>query len=373
MSDALKIAKVDVVPYGIPIKGFADAYTSFSTSNAVLVRITANDGTVGYGEACAWEPEFYGETLESIVVAIGRYVAPKIIGLNPLDIGHVLSVVDALLARVTCVKEGIDLALHDLVGRVLDVPVYTLLDGSYRDRIPVASEVGIDTPEGMARKALDLLELGIGTLKVKGSSDWVEDVKRVRAVREAVGPDIALRLDPNAHWTAIGALRAMKELEDCRLEYLEQPVPSSDLNGMERVRKSIGVPLMADESIWTPEDVVELARRGAADIINIKISKTCGLMVAKRVEAVADALGMQCVVGTEIEPGFSLAAKLHLAASLRNLTLACEFTEMSLLTDSILRPKVALEDGCLRVPQGPGLGFTPDEGTLEKYTIALYM
>jgi L-alanine-DL-glutamate epimerase-like enolase superfamily enzyme len=95
-------------------------------------------------------------------------------------------------------------------------------------------------------------------------------------------------------------------------------------------------------------------------------------MRAKRVEAVADAVGMQCVVGTEIEPGFSLAAKLHLAASLWNLTLACEFTEMSLLRDSILRPKVQLEDGCLRVPHGPGLGFELDEGTLENYRIALY-
>jgi L-alanine-DL-glutamate epimerase-like enolase superfamily enzyme len=373
MRDTLKIMKVDVVPYGIPIKGFVDAYTSFSTSNAVLVRITASDGTVGYGEACAWEPEFYGETLESIMAAIGRYIAPKIIGLNPLDIGHVLSVVDALLARVTCVKEGIDLALHDLAGRVLDVPVYALLHGSFRDKIPIASEIGIDTPEGMARKALDILRMGIRTLKIKGSADSEEDVKRVRAVREAVGADVALRLDPNAHWTAIGAIRAMRELEDCRLEYLEQPVPGLDLNGMERVRKSIGIPLMADESIWTPEDVVELARRGAADIINIKISKTCGLMMAKKVEAVADALGLQCVVGTEIEPGFSLAAKLHLAASLRKLTVACEFTEMSLLTDGILRPKVQLEDGCLRVPQGAGLGFALDEGALEKYRIALYM
>lgn len=371
VTDTLKIERVDVVPYGIPIKGFADAYRSFNSSNAVLVRITASDGTVGYGEACAWEPEFYGEPLESIAAAIERYLAPKIIGLNPLNIGNVLSVVDAILARVTCVKEGIDLALHHLAGRVLNVPVYTLLHGRFRDKIPIASEIGIDSPKQMAQKARDLLQMGIRTLKIKGSSDAVEDVKRVRAVREAVGADVALRLDPNARWTTIEAIRAMRELEDCRLEYLEQPVPGSDLNGMERVRKSIGIPLMADESIWTPEDVIELARRGAADIINIKISKTCGLMLAKKVEAVADAVGLQCVVGTEIEPGFSLAAKLHLASSLKNLTLVCEFTEMTLLTDSILFPRVLLEDGCIRVPEGPGLGFTLDEAALEKYRIAL--
>jgi L-alanine-DL-glutamate epimerase-like enolase superfamily enzyme len=368
----MKITRIEVVPFGIPIRKFADAYAEFHQSNAVLVKIYSDDGTVGFGEACAWEPEFYGETLESVSAAIEKYAAPRIIGLDPRDIGRALSQVDAALAKVTCAKEGIDLALFDLAGRILKVPVYTLLNGSFRDRIPIACEIGIDQPEVMAKDAEALLKMGVRVIKIKGSDQINEDIKRVKLVREAVGDRASLRLDPNAHWTTHGTIRAMRELEDCDLEFLEQPVHGLDFNGMAKIRQSIGVPLMADESIWTPQDVVELARRKAADIINIKISKTCGLLVAKKIEAVAEAVGLACVVGTEIEPGFSLAAKLHLAASIKHLHFACEFTELSLLQANILKQKIEVEDGCVRVPQGPGFGVELDEEAMLKHRIELY-
>lgn len=367
----MRITKVEVVPFGVPIKKFADAYAEFHQSNAVLVKIHSDDGTIGFGEACAWEPEFYGETLESVSAAIEKYAAPRIIGLDPLDIAHVLAQVDAALARVTCAKEGIDLALFDLAGRILKVPVYTLLNGSFRDLIPIACEIGIDTAEVMAADAQRLLKMGVRVIKIKGSDQISEDIKRVKLVREAVGSSASLRLDPNAHWTTHGTIRAMRELEDCDLEFLEQPVHGLDLNGMAKIRASIGVPLMADEGIWTPHDVIEIARREAADIINIKISKTCGLLMAKKIEAVAETVGLSCVVGTEIEPGFSLAAKLHLAASLKHLPFACEFTELSLLQANILKQQIEIKDGFVRVPQSPGFGVELDEEALIKHRLAL--
>ncbi|MCZ6777106.1 MAG: hypothetical protein O7D34_11705 [Ignavibacteria bacterium] len=360
----MKITKVETIPFGVPIKQFADAYSSFNRSNAVLVKIFSDDGTVGIGEACAWEPEFYGETLESVSSSIQKYIAPRIVGQNPLDINRIMSIVDSTLARITCAKEGVDLALFDLAGKILNVPVYVLLNGCFRDRIPIACEIGIDTPEVMARSANDLLNMGISVIKIKGSDNVDEDIRRVKAVREGVGSKVKLRLDPNAHWYTHESIRVMRELEECNLEYLEQPVHGLDLHGMTKIRESINIPLMADESIWTPEDVLELARCGAADIINIKIAKTCGLLLAKKVEATAEAAGLRCVVGTEIEPGFSLAAKLHLAASMKNLPFACEFTEVSLLQDSILRPKIEITDGYIKVPEGVGLGFDVDEEAL---------
>lgn len=365
----MKIEKIEVIPFGIPIRKFADAYTGFSHSNAVLVKIYADDGTLGYGEACAWEPEFYGETLESITSTIKKYIAPKIIGLNPLNIGKIMSIIDAILAKITCAKEGIDLALHDLIGKILDVPVHTLLGGCYRSEIEVASEIGIDSPEAMAKNALDVLKMGIRIIKIKGSKDMQLDVKRIKAVREAVGEDIPLRLDPNAAWTTIGTIETMKKVEDCNLQLLEQPVPSWDLKGLRRIRSSIGIPVMADESVWTPQDVVKLADYGAADIMNIKIAKSCGLFLGKKIEAVAETMGFPCIVGTEIEPGFSLAAKLHFAASMKNHPLASEFTELSLLKESILKPKIEIYDGCVKVPQGPGFGFELDAEVFERYKI----
>ncbi len=362
----MKIEKVDVIPYGVPIRAFSDAYTGFSVSNAVLVKITTDTGIVGFGEGCAWEPEFYGETLESVASTIEKYIAPTITGENPLNINRILSIIDATLARITCAKEGVDLALHDLVGKILNVPVYVLLGGKFRDMIPVASEIGIDSPKRMAQNALDVLDLGIRGIKIKGSNDMVLDVKRIHAVREAVGEDIPLRLDPNAAWDVPGTIKTMRAVEDCNLQLLEQPVPTWDLKGMAHIRNKIGVPVMADESIWTPQDAIKIADYGAADILNIKIAKSCGLHLGKKIEATAEALGLPCIVGTEIEPGFSLIAKLHLAASMKIHPMASEFTELSLLKENVLDHNIEIIDGCVKVPDGPGFGVGLNEEVFKK-------
>lgn len=362
----MKIDKIEVIPFGIPIKKFADAYTGFSVSNAVLVKIYTNEGHVGYGEACAWEPEFYGETLESVSTTIEKYIAPKIIGEDPRNINKILSIVDANVARITCAKEGIDLALHDLVGKILNVPVYMLLGGKFRDMIPVASEIGIDTPENMVKNAYEVLDLGIKVIKIKGSSDHHLDVERITAVRQAVGEEVALRLDPNAAWDVNSTIKTMRLLEKCHLQLLEQPIPAWDLKGMAHIRNNIGIPLMADESIWTPQDAIRISEYGAADLLNIKIAKSCGLHLGKKIEYVAESLGLPCIAGTEIEPGFSLIAKLHLAASMKIHPIASEFTELSLLKKNILDHDVEIINGCVKVPDKPGFGVEINEDILNE-------
>ncbi len=365
----MNITKITVIPFAVPIKSFADAYTGFSFSNAVLVKIYSEGGTIGYGEACAWEPEFYGETLESVSSTIEKYIAPGIIGENAFNINRIMAKIDANIAKITCVKEGIDLALHDLKGKLLGTPVYNLLGGCFRDTIPIASEIGIDTPKEMAENALRVMELGIKVIKIKGSNEMKLDIERIKTVREAVGSETELRLDPNAAWSTIGTIKIMKEIEDCNLQLLEQPIPGWDLKGMAHIRNNIGIPLMADESIWTPQDVIKIAEYGAADLINIKIAKSCGLALAKKIEFVSESLGLPCIVGTEIEPGFSLIAKLHLAASMKIHPLASEFTELSLLKTNILKHEVKIENGCVKVPDGSGFGVELDENNFEKVII----
>ncbi len=365
----MKITKIETTPYGIPVKGFADAYTSFVKSNAVLVRIYTDEGYVGIGEACAWEPEFYGETKESIESTILKYAAPKIIGQDPFNIGKIMKILDENLARITCVKEGIDLALHDLIGKTLNVPVYKLLGGKFRDKIPVGSEIGINTPQAMADNALRVLKEGINVIKIKGSDDMKLDIKRIKTVREAVGHDIQLRLDPNAAWDVNGSIKVMRAIEDCELELLEQPIPTWNLKGMAHIRSNIGIPVMADESIWTPQDAVKIHDYNAADLLNLKIAKTCGLHLGKKVEAVAEAIGLPCIAGTELEPGISAVAKIHIAASMRVHPIASEFTELTQVDGTILKEPLQVVDGCLAVPEGPGFGVEIDEDALENYRI----
>ena len=365
----MKISRIETFPYGIPVKGFADAYTSFARSNAVLVKIHTDDGHVGVGEACAWEPEFYGESWESIIAMIENYAAPRIIGEDPLNINRIMMLLDRKLARITCVKEGIDLALHDLVGKILNVPVYILLGGKLRDKVEVASEIGIDSPEVMAESARRVLDMGIKVIKIKGSSEMALDVERIKAVRAAVGEDVGLRLDPNAAWDTMGTIRIMQEVEECRLQLLEQPIPAWDLKGMAHIRRNINIPLMADESIWTPQDAVKLHDYEACDILNLKIAKTCGLHLGKKVEAVAEALGMPCISGTELEPGISAVAKIHIAASMRIHPIPSEFTELTQVDGSILKEPLKAMDGFLVVPDGPGFGVEIDEDALKEYAL----
>jgi len=365
----MEITRVETVPYGIPVEGFSDAYTAFSRSDAVLVRIHTDTGHVGVGEACAWEPEFYGETIESVTANLENYAAPAIEGEDPRQIGHVLREVDRRLARNTCVKEGIDLALHDLVGKLLDVPAHTLLGGAYRDHVRVAAEVGLGSPSEMADEALAVLEQGFEVLKLKGSSDPDLDVERIRAVREAVGEAVPLRLDPNAAWNAVATVDVLDRVADCSLQYVEQPVPTDDLEGLAHVRRTVDVPVMADESAWTPGEVVRLREYDAADLLNLKIAKTCGLHQGNRMSAVGAAQEMPCIAGTELEPGVSAAAKLHLAAAMRDHPFASEFTELAQVEGSILRDPLEVADGVLAVPDDPGLGVTIDETALSEYAL----
>ncbi len=363
----MKITEVEAIPYGIPVVSFADSYTRMFTSNAVLVKIYTDEGHVGIGEACAWEPEFYGESFESIYVTLKNYAAPAIIGENPFDIGYILQKIDRALARITNVKEGIDLALYDLVGKILKVPVHTLLGGAYRSEVAVGSEIGVDTPEVMAKDALEVLNYGINVIKIKGSDNQALDVVRIHAVREAVGPDVQIRIDPNAAWNTIGTIKTMREVEDCKLQLLEQPIPAWDLKGMAHIRDNISIPLMADESIWTPADVIKLHDYGAADLVNAKIAKTCGLYLGSKVVAAAEAVGMPVIAGTELEPGISAVAKVHFAASMRDHPIASEFTELTQVDGTIITPALKVENGCLKVPQGPGFGVDIDEDKLKEY------
>jgi|TARA_B110000263_G_scaffold107547_1_gene93980 muconate cycloisomerase len=365
----MKITKIESIPYAIPVKKFSDAYTSFTHSNAVLIKINTDEGLIGLGEACAWEPEFYGETVETIHSLILNYIAPKIIGEDPTNINQIMQTLDKTLARLTCVKEGIDLALFDLLGKILNVPVYTLLGGKFRDRIPIASEIGIDTPRAMAKNAEKVLEMGINVIKIKGSSDKNKDVERIKAVRSAVGAKIPLRLDPNASWDTASSIKVMQLVENCDLQLLEQPIPSWDYKGMAHIRKNISVPLMADESIWTTQDAIKLHDYEACDYLNLKIAKTCGLSKGKKVEIVAEAIGLPCIVGTELEPGISSIAKIHFAASMAIHPLASEFTEITQLNGSILENPLEINDGCLNVPIGPGFGVNINEKALEKFKL----
>jgi L-Ala-D/L-Glu epimerase len=366
----LKISKIDVIPVSMPMRVFTDAYSGYDKGEFALVRIETDDGIVGYGEApSSVIVGFYGETLETVTLSLRNILAPKLIGEDPLNIRRLTSIMDAAQGNSFIAKTGVDIALHDLIGKILKIPVCTVLGGKQRDKIKACSEIGIVKSDQMASEAMRLVEMGFKSIKIKAGSDAEDEMKGVEKVRDAVGPDIELRVDPNAGWSRESTLKATKTLLKCNVRYLEQPLPGWDLEGLSWIRKSTGMQIMVDESVWTPQDVVRVSQAQAADIVNIKITKTCGLKKATEVYYAAAAHGLPCVIGTELESCMGLPAKLHIAASLEKLQFACEFTEIA-FQKIALNSSVKLDsEGCIQVPTGHGLGIDPDMKMIEQYAV----
>jgi L-alanine-DL-glutamate epimerase-like enolase superfamily enzyme len=256
----------------------------------------------------------------------------------------------------------------------LGIPVYDLIGGCCRDKVLAAIEIAGGPPDGMANLCAAYAEQGVRAFKAKIGGYPDDDAARLKAIREAVGRGISIRADANQGYSPKEAIRLCRLAEkyDVGLELLEQPVPAWDLEGMSQVRNSVDTLIEADESAYSTHDVMNIIRQGAADVINIKIAKAGGLYNAKKIAALAEAAGLGCVLGTAFGLGIKIAAKLHLAASTRNIMDAVEFTEI-LLHDNLAAPPFdrllmpPLEDGYLRVPPDPGLGVQLDEAKVQTF------
>ena len=339
----------------------------------VIVSVETDEGITGIGEA-ATDIGFFGEPVEEVKCAIERYLGPRLIGRDPFDREEILHSLD--FRGNTCARSGIDLALHDLLGKAMGIPVYDLIGGCCRDQVLVAVEIAGGPPDGMARLCADYVEQGVRAFKPKIGGYPDDDAIRLKAIREAVGEGISIRADANQGYSPKEAIRLCRLAEkyDVGLELLEQPVPAWDLEGMALVRKSVDTLIEADESAYSTHDVMNIIRQGAADVINIKVAKAGGLYNAKKIAALAEAAGLGCVMGTAFGLGIKVAAKLHLAASTRNIMDAVEFTEI-VLHDNLAAPPLdrllmpPLKGGYLRVPTEPGLGVRLDEAKVQRYII----
>jgi L-Ala-D/L-Glu epimerase len=329
-----------------------------------IVTIETDEGITGYGEAPV-DIVFFGETIEQACSVINDYMGPHFIGRDPFEREALLHLVD--YPGNTCAKSALDMALHDLVGRALNTPVYNLLGGISRKDIPVAIEVAGGKPDDMAARCVEMIAKGVTAFKPKIGGLVDQDLDRLKAIREAVGPDVSLRADANQGYSVKEAISLCRKAEDAGigLELLEQPVARFDLQGLAQVRKSVDTPIEADESCCTLQDAMQVVRHEAADVLNIKPGKCGGLFRARKIAAVAEAAGLKCVIGTAFGLGLERAAKLHLAASSTTIVHAVEFTELDLHSPMLKEPgesllSFPLKNGCLRVPEGPGLGVELD-------------
>jgi len=311
------------------------------------------------------------ETIEESLAALRGKLAPGVIGADAANI-HVLNArLDAAAPGFLDAKAAIEMACVDLTARALGVPVYTYLGGAVKERLSFNAWIGILPPGEAAAEARKWFERGFRSAKIKVGGGIEADRDRVKAVREAVGGTMALRIDANAGYDADTAIRLARSVQACDLQHFEQPVAARDLAGMARVRREAGgVPIMADESILDHASLIAVIKAGAADVVKLKVMKQGGFHRTAAMLATAEAAGIRCVVGHGFGLGVNTMAEIMLAATSANVIDGLECVGPLKTVDDITTEKLDLGAGVLALPPGPGLGVALDEAKLARYRFA---
>jgi L-alanine-DL-glutamate epimerase-like enolase superfamily enzyme len=353
--------KIEDIRLGTRYLPFRASYgissANFTGETFLIATLRADDGSFGLADSVNSIPFGY-ESPQTMTHIIQDHLLPAIRGMDPLD----MNAIAARMARATpghpMAKAVIDIALHDLNARALGLPVHRLLGGAVRDRISYIGAVGISTTERMVAEAQDSVAKGCRTIKLKIGADPVTDLARVRAVRAAIGPHIRLRVDANQGCNLSAWMTAFRKMEDCDLEYIEQPLSVGDIEGTARLAAALDTPILIDEGVYSPEDLIGLIRARAVDAVNIKVLKT-GLTGARAIAAIAEAAGLPIVVGSMFETGIGTAAGLSFAATLDGVGGCSECLFPLMLTQDVVAGAPYSEapaDASWPVPNAPGLG-----------------
>jgi muconate cycloisomerase len=364
----MKIERVEAIPVSLPLaKPIRMAGSEVGIAHNVVVRIQTDAGLTGWGE-CASSPSFSGETQGSIVAAIAGVLAPAILGEDPMRREALRAVMDRRLLGNNGAKAAVEIALFDLAGKALQAPIYELLGGRSRHAARLFwllgnADPGADAREAAARARDD----GYTFFKLKVGTTTVErDIDAAVRVREAVGPECDLSADANQAWSVGEAIRFARGAEPARLCFFEQPVAAGDLGAMAAIARACAVPILADEGIFTAQDVLAHAREGAAQIVSVKLLKAGGFTGALRAIHAAETVRLPLhLTGKVAESSIATAALVHLAVAVRDLRWGLGVTNHYLREDVVVEPIRSL-DGHVRPPEGPGLGIDVDEDRLRR-------
>lgn len=310
MSSAV-ITKIELIKLNIPYREpFVISLGVIPEATNVVVRIHTSTGLIGTGE-CAPFVYIVGETQET-VFELAKQVAKLLLGKDPGAIGERLHEIDRAVHGNPTMKSAFDMALYDLLSLKAGMPLYQMLGGSKKREIRTDMTISIGSPEKVSADALAFQKEGFPAIKVKLGTTLKEDVARIRAIRQAVGPDYPIRIDANQGWDPMTAIETLKALEPFRIEHCEEPIAHWNTRELVKVREQSPIPIMADESLFDHRDAFRLATLGACDYFNIKFSKSGGIHKALKILAVAESAGIKCQVGCMSESRFALTALMHL-------------------------------------------------------------
>ena len=363
----MKIVKIEILPVTIPfVRVLKTAIGDWDTAEFVIVRLHTDAGIIGIGEVPPWIA-VSRISQGAIINIIHQHIAPALIGLDPFQIEKAWHLMDLYAPGNGMAATPIDMAMHDIMGKALKTPVYNLLGGIYRERVPIAGIVGFNTLSEMVRESKEWVDLGATSVRIKTGLGLKQDLENTEAVRAAIGDKVTLRVDCNQAYTPKEAIRVLNRIADYDVELAEQPVAWYDLKGMGMVAQSVPMPIMAHESLLDRFDAQHLIEYGAIGVIGLKLDRPGGFRSVKMVNALAEFNNIPCFMCSSIELGVSTAAAAHLAVSQKNISLACEFSGPQTIADDIVKNPIPIVDGYARPWDEPGLGVELDMDKLEKY------
>ena len=357
------IEKIIIYRYSIPMVPFTIATGTMKYAQNVLIKVFTDEGLTGIGECSAF-PMIAGETQDTCLV-LAKEFAQLWKGKDALNISTRLKELDMFIAGNHTIKSAFDMALYDLAAKAANMPLYKYLGGNYFQ--PESDlTIGIGSPLEMADQAIDFVEnKKANILKVKLGKKAEEDVERIAAIRQVIGPGIKIRIDANQGWDYNSAVFALKQLQAFDIEFCEQPMPKWLDEFLPVLREQTSIAIMADESVFDHHDALRLIKQNACDYINIKLSKAGGIQEALAIHEVCKAANMPNMLGGMLESRLALSAKVHVALAFSNIKFYdLDTCLLGHLTDPVING-VQFEGMKLKLPDLPGIGADVDESFLQ--------
>ena len=372
----MRIDKIEVSHIKVPlIKPYplSKVIGTLMDTEPIIIQISTDEGITGLGEADPMIP-FTEETTEGVKTTLKHYLGPLLIGVDPTNITKVHEIMDTKLKHNTLAKAAIDMACYDILGKQAGLPVYAVLGGCARTKITIGGGTGAGaSPEDTTKEVLAKIETGTNTFMIKvGNLSVEEDIARIRAVRKAA-PQIHLIADANQGWDRHNAIFFGKRVEDCDLEFLEQPVPYWDIEGLREIRQRVNIPISVDETLCTIHDAVRVIKEEAAEVFSIKVSKSGGIYRTKEIMDLAKAFGINCWMNSMIEEGITQAASLQLGAYARNIMdYGHSYGSPLRLEQDITTYSDQVKGNVVSISQRPGLGIELKDDIMSKYTVEAF-
>jgi muconate cycloisomerase len=366
----MKILAIETYPLILPVAEiYGGAAGTLEDCRSLIVRVETENGIDGWGEATQGRPGNTYETLETMEIMARKYFGPALIGMDLEETGAVLQTLHQVRTGHPLTKAALETALFDALGKLYRVPLHRFFGGPYRGDIELVGGLGLDLgPERIGARAAQLRRDGFRAFKIKiGGKDRSKDIARVAAVREAVGADAAIRVDGNAAYSFIEGREILTELSRFHIADAEQPLARGDLKSLAALRRAVGIPIAAQESVGSPEDALAVLEEQAADLLKIKLTHIGGLQRGAQVASIVAAKGLPVVVGQGSACTTLLsAAEMHLYAALKNAQPGGEMTGFLRLGEQDVFSPLPVTNGKVSLPTRPGLGIEVNKEKLKQ-------